>query len=391
MIRECISKSGISKLFSIKHNFKKNELFDNRALDKEIENFALQLNFKKQEKKLEQNNVLFLVTELYNHGGHSALIKNILQNIPEKFNTKLFLTKKNKSAKIANYTKIDGVNFTFLNEKKLLAQMFNKIIDFSPKTIFTFIHMNDAFAVAILALLKKHTSIKILFVNFAAHHPCLGMTFADLILETSPANAFVTQKYRGFANTYVMWLVGETKEQISNTKAKLEIPENFLCSMTGCASYKLMLGNSSPFLEVIYKLLKKHETLCHVLITNLNKELKHIIDSIFENYNIRKRLILLDFATDYKSLFKCADIFIDTFPISNDLTTIDLMSLRIPFVCMVNRENIIQSFNEYVPQNYPYIFDNIEDVEHGAEKLLLDKHEQGKVAEMNYEHFLRFF
>jgi hypothetical protein len=251
--------------------------------------------------------------------------------------------------------------------------------------------MNDAFAVAILALIKKHTNINVLFVNFAAHHPCLGMSFADLILEMSPANAFATQKYRGFANTYVMWLVGEAKEQISEAKAKLEIPENFLCSMTGSAAYKLMLGNSSPFLEIIYKLLKKHENLCHVLITNLNNELKQVIDSIFKDSNVKKRLILLNFTADYKPLFKCANIFIDTFPISNDLTMVDLMSLKIPFVCMANRENIIQSFNEYVPQNYPYVFESIEDFEHGAEKLLLDKQEQNKIAEMNYEHFLRFF
>jgi hypothetical protein len=407
LIRECLSKSCISRLYSIKHNFKRNELFDNRVLDREIENFALLLSVKKNEKEIEENNIAFLATELYNQGGHSILIKNILKNIPKNFRTKLFLTKKNKSMKIekkrideiANYAEIDGIDFSFANEKKLIMQMFGKIADFSPKTIFVFIHMNDAFGTAILALIKKHTDIKILFVNFAAHHPVLGMSFADLILELSPFSAFVTQKYRGFSNTHIMWIAGENKEdlpvfseeQIDAAKVKIGIPKNCLCSMTGCASYKLYSGKGSVFLEMICRLLEKHENLHHVLITNINDELKRIIDSIFKNSKTKNRLIVLNFLADYKIAFKCADVFIDSFPISNDLTMIDLMSLKVPFISMINEKNIMQSFSEFVPENYPYVFGNIEDFEHGAEKLLFDKREQDKIAGINYEHFLNFF
>jgi hypothetical protein len=389
----------ISELYRIKYNFANNELFDNRALDKEIERFALRLDIKKTENKTELDNVAFFATVLYDYGGHSVLIRNILRNISKNINTKLFLTRKKQSMKIAKRrtheiaacSEIDGVDFYFINEKKLVRQMFNKIMAFSPKTVFAFINMNDVFAVAVLALLKKHTDIKILFMNFAAHHPSLGMSFADLILEMSPANAFVTQKYRGFANICVTWLVGENEEHINEIKTELNIPENHLCSMTGCASYKLLNGNSSPFLEMIYRLLKRNKNLCHVLITDLNGKLKRIIDSIFEDSETRKRLIVLNFVSDYKPLFKNADIFIDTFPISNDLTMIDLMSLKIPFVFMINRENIAQSFNEFAPPEYPYAFDNVVDFERGAEKLLFDKQEQNKIAKINYEHFLRFF
>jgi hypothetical protein len=398
LIKSCISKLRISELYRIKHNFASNELFDNRAIDKEIEDFALKLDMKRNE-KTERSNVAFLATALFDQGGHSVLIRNILRNVPKNINAKLFLTRKKQSMKIAKKrtgeiaacAEIDGVDFYFMKEKKLLKQMFDKIVAFSPKTIFAFIHMNDSFAAALLALIKKHTDINVLFVNFAAHHPSLGMSFADLILEMSPVSAFVTQKCRGFANTYIIWLVGENEERISNAKANLKIPKNHLCSMTGCASYKLLQGDSSPFLEMIYRLLAKNKNLCHVLITDLNDKLKFIIDSVFEDSEIRKRLIILDFAADYKPVFRNADVFIDSFPISNDLTMVDLMSLKIPFVFMINRENITQSFNEYAPKNYPYAFDNVADFERGAEKLLFDKQEQSKIAEINYEHFLRVF
>jgi len=322
-----------------------------------------------------------------------------LQNIPKNYSTKLFLTKKSKTmriakkrmAEMANYTQIDGVNFSFLCEKMLLRQIFGKITDFSPKTIIVFMHPNDAFAAATLALLKKHTDIKILFVNFAAHHPSLGMSFADLILEMCPCNAFVTQKYRGLANTHIIWLAGESEEnlpvfseeQIKETRKKIGIPQNCVCSMTGCASYKLNFG----FLEFICRLLEKYENLCHVLITNLTDEQKQIVN----NSKAQNRLLILNFTANYKPIFKCADFFIDSFPISNDLTMVDLMSLKVPFVSMINKKNIIQSFNEFVPKNYPYVFDNLEDLEGGVHKLFSDKEERKKIAEMNYEHFLNFF
>jgi hypothetical protein len=407
LVKKIISISGLSKLYSIRYNFSQNDFFNNSLLDREIEKFASQLNIEKNEEKTEQNKVAFLATVFYEQGGHTVLMRNILQNIPKNYNTKLFLTRKNKSMKIAkkrikeiaSYTEIDGIDFSFMYEKKLLLQMFNKIISFSPKVIFVFMHMNDAFATAILVLLKKHTDIKILFVNFAAHHPSLGMSFADLILELSPYNAFVTQKYRGLANTHIIGLAGESEknlpifsdEQIKETKTKIGIPHNCLCTMTGCASYKLYSGKKSVFLELICRLLEKYENLYHVLITNLTDELKQIIDSIFQNSKTKNRLLILNFVADYKPIFKCADFFIDSFPISNDLTMIDLMSLKIPFVSMINRENIIQSFNEYMPQNYPYIFENIKDIEQGIKRLLFSKDEQEKIAKMNYEHFLNHF
>jgi len=406
LIKKVISACGMSILYNIRYNFGQNDVFDNSLLDKEIENFALKLNVKAK-KGQKSENLAFFATEFYEQGGHGVLLRNILQNVPENCNTRLFLTKKSKTmriakkrmAEMANYTQIDGVDFSFLCEKRLLRQIFDKITDFSPKAIIVFMHMNDAFAAATLALLKKHTDIKILFVNFAAHHPTLGMSFADLILELSPYNAFVTQKYRNLARTHVIWLAGESEknlpvfsdEQIKETKNKIGIPQNCVCSMTGCASYKLHSGKKSEFLELICKLLEKYENLYHVLITNSTDELKQILDSVFQNSKAKNRLLILNFTANYKPIFKCADFFIDSFPISNDLTMVDLMSLKIPFVSMINRKNIIQSFNEFVPKNYPYVFENLEDLESGVHKLFLDKDERNRIAEMNYEHFLNFF
>ncbi len=405
LLKKVISACGISILYNIKYNFRHNNIFDNSRLDKKIEHFALKLKLK-EKKELKSENLAFFATEFYEQGGHGVLLRNILQNIPKNYNTKLFLTKKSKSmriskkrmAEIANYTQIDGVDFSFLCEKRLLRKIFDKITDFSPKAIIVFMHPNDAFAAATLALLKKYTDIKILFVNFAAHHPSLGMSFADLILELCPYNAFVTQKYRNLKNTHVIWLAGESEknlqvfneEKIKETRKKIGIPENCVCTMTGCASYKLYSGEKSEFLEFICKLLEKYENLYHVLITNLTDELKQIINSLFQSSKAKNRLIILNFTANYKPIFISADFFIDSFPMSNDLTMIDLMSLKIPFVSMINKKNIIQSFNEFLPKNYPYVFENLEDLERGVHKLL-DKEERNRIAEMNYEHFLNFF
>jgi hypothetical protein len=255
--------------------------------------------------------------------------------------------------------------------------------------------MEDSFAVGLLALLKKYTQIKIIFCNIGSQYSSLGMSFANLIWEGMPATAFVTQKYRGFNNTKVLGLCHLTysnlptfnEQEIMNARLELGIPENVLCTMTGCSSYKIFEGEKSLYLEMIEKLLKKNENLWHVLITELNEKQEKIL----EKMNMPCRFVITNYKPNFNLYFKCADIFIDSIPFSSALTMVDLMSLKVPFVSFKNKENLAFTFYEYLPKNYAYLFENISDMQAGIEKLLNSKDEMKQLAERNFEHFLENF
>lgn len=393
------------KFYAIRQDFIKNcPVFDSKIWDKQTGEHALSIaGFTSSSTSTNENNIAFLATEIYEMGGHSELLKNLIQVLPKEYNSKLFLTKKTKSYQnaprkiyeIEKYTDITGVDFYIKNEKKLLNKLFGKILEFSPDTLIAFIHMDDTFAVGLLALLKKYTQTKIIYCNHCSHASSLGMSYAHLIWEGMKSTAFVTQKYRGFKNTKVLGLCYLTKDnmptfskqEITAAKKEMGIPENAMCTMTGCTSYKLFENDKSSYLEMIKKILIKNENLYHVLITKLNKQQKNILDEM----KMPDRFILTDFKPNFKLYFKCADVFVDSIPFSSALTMVDLMSLNIPFAAFKNKENLTSSFYEYFPENYDYLFDNISDMQTGIEKLLNDKNEQNRIAQANYKHFLENF
>ena len=114
---------------------------------------------------------------------------------------------------------------------------------------------------------------------------------------------------------------------------------------------------------------------------------REIFDKVFADSNVADRIKFIAPNPNYKILFKCADVFIDSFPISSALTQIDLISLRVPNVIKINRENPIWTFHEYMPKNYPFAFDNADDMIVGIEKLIRDKNLRKSVADSNYAFF----
>jgi hypothetical protein len=271
-------------------------------------------------------------------------------------------------------------------------------MEFEPKAIFVFTHNNDVFSTELLAMLKKWTKIKIFYSDICSHQFSIGMSFADLILEAMPSTVFITQKYRGFKNTSMNWICHLPLEKlpvIADSEVlemrKKILPPNALCTVSGAAAYKFFENDESPYLEMIERLLSKNENLYHILITEFTPRHKDIFDSIFRNSAAKNRIKLLNFTPNFRLLFKCADIFIDSFPVSSAFTMIDLMSLKVPFAAKKNRDNIAFSFHEYLTPGYPYMFDNAQEMEAGIEDLLFSKERREQIAEMNFEHFLNFF
>jgi ABC-type cobalt transport system substrate-binding protein len=390
------------KLYYFERRFAKEQKNDMRYLDREIERYALEINPLDFEKKTIDNRIVFLASELYDFGGHTEVIKNIIESLPVEYESKLFLIHKSRTfhyapvkiKHISQFCEIDGINAGYTSDKKNLLRMFNKITKFKPKAIFVFIHNNDVFSVALLACLKKWTKIKIFYSDTASHQFSIGMSFADLILEGMPSTAFITQKYRGFKNTFVSricYLPREKLPIITENLRKEILPSDALCTVSGAAAYKFFENDNSLYLEMIKRLLEKNENLYHILITELTPRYKRIFDSIFKNSFIKNRIKILNFTPNFKSLFKCADVFIDSFPISSAFTMIDLMSLKIPIVVKMNKNNIAFSFHEYLAPNYPYMFENIQEMEIGIENLLFNKEQREQIAQTNYEYFLNFY
>lgn len=384
---------------------KENKSFDTRKFDKEISLLCPEVN--DQKTPVNRDRIAYLATELYDAGGHTKCVREQVECLKDSYSQRIFFTKISRSYDLAPSAMVEmskdaaisGEDITFVGWKKKLLKLFYKIADFNPSVLFVFIHPDDIFGTMLLSLLKKHTDIKIIYCPHASHYPNLGVSFADITLEALPTTAFITQHYRHFDNTVFIPMMSKkvedfpsfSDEEIVAKRKEIGIGENDLCTMSGASAYKFFDCNTSEYFQTIKKLLDNHKNVKHVILSNFNKAQQKIIDDIFLGSETKSRLIILPFSNKYELFFKCADVFIDSFPVSSALTMIDLMRLKVPYVVKINRENSHWSFHEYQTIGYPYMFEKSDDLLKGVETLLTDKQESARIIETNYRHYSETF
>lgn len=394
-----------TNLLNILAEFQKNKDFDTHSFDKRISKF---ISYKyKNITPLNKNSIAYLVTLCADMGGHTKCIRDLVKSLKNKYEQTLFFTQITACLRLAprflseieKMVQIVGKDTTLFLFNKEVQTFSDKIIKLAPKALLVYIHPDDVFAVGVLAYLKKTSNIKIIFFNHASHFPNLGMSFADIILECIPTTEKITKEKRHLTNTRLIGLqslpAGETKylskSEINKIKNKLGISNNAFITMSGASSYKFFEEGDSAYFKMIKKLLEEEPRLVHIIISEFNNEQKRIIKNIFKNSELEKNLKIIPYQTDFDKYFQCADVFIDSFPISSALTQIDLMRNKVTSIVKINKERPEFSFHEYQMPNYPYMFEQVNDMKNAILELLHNKDKRKTIINANYDFWLKTY
>ena len=386
-----------------------NQSFDTRKTDTEIQNLVLN-HIKSENIKLEKTTsnkrkIAFLATELYDTGGHTECLKNVIKVLKNDFKIGVFLSKINASKKL--YSKklseiqsdadlLAGIEFKGMYFQNEAINLFKKIQQYEPSTLFVFMHMDDSLNTAVIALVKEYTDTKIFYFNHGSHYPALGFSMSDASLECMPSTQYITEQKRLFKKcirvnlpyTFEMDKKKYTQEEINQKKRDIGVLENNLCTVSGGMQYKFFDIDGSSYFELIKNLLKDKANLQHIILSNLSDDRLKTIKTIFkEDVDLLDRLIILPLSKDYNTILKCADVFIDSFPVGSALTQIDVMRLKIPSVIKINRDNIKYSFHEYLPKKYKYQTESTTDMLLFIKELLENANIRKNIVEANYEFY----
>ncbi len=393
---------------ALRRKFAKETDFNTISYDEKVEQIVSEYQ-NIQKGKQPQKRLAFLATKIYDMGGHTKWLRDMEKTLCDDYEQTLFLTTKKTSIKAAPQTieylqKFSDIKF--FNQfscscEHNIREIYDSIVDYAPQALFVFIHPDDFIATAVIALIRQHTNIKVFFVNHATHRPALAMSLCDLVLEETPSSAYVTQKLRGLQKTHIIGLISKceadnpqyTKQQIENMRATIGIPKGAICTMSGAASYKFFdkKGTASRYFEMIHQMLKEHENVYHVVITAFQKHEKALVDKMFADSPVKNRLILLPYQEDYELAFKCADLFIDSFPMGSAVAMIDLMRLKVPYVVKINTENSALSFHEYQSPDFPYMYETVADFYAGIKELLANPQKRMQMTGANYQYYLTHY
>lgn len=383
-----------------------NKDFDTIQLDKSI---AALVDVKETAKgDVDNDNIAYLATTLYEMGGHSKCLRDLAHSLKSEYKQCLFLTNYTETMKSAprlmadlqQYMEVKGSDLGYVHFAEEIRKFAQEIIDYAPKALLVYIHPKDVCGAAVLSVLKAISNIKIIYFNHASHFPNVGMSFANIILEGMPATVKVTHEKRHLYNTEIIGLQSLAKDDTrylseaekSDLKKSIGIAEGTLLTMSGGTSYKFFDKDGSSYFQMIKRLLSAEKNLYHVVMSELKDNQKAIVENIFkDNEDCYNRLVWLSFQTDFDKYFQCADVFIDSFPISSALTQIDLMRNKVASVVKINKEIPEYSFHEYQMPDYPYMFESVSDMENGILELLHDEHKRADIIEKNYNYWLQTY
>ena len=401
------------KINGIFRDFKQAKEINANDFDNRVDEVADELykKYSKQFSKSEANNtkIAFVASEIYEIGGHTKCLINFIKSFYQDYSMILFLTKlkntvettyKANIPQLKELLNIDGIDVELKNKncEELVINLYNKIVSQCSGIIFSYIHPDDIVASIVFSILKKHSKVKIIFFNHVDHLPVVGIKFCDLIIDARPSGQDVNIKIRNYKNSHIIPLQSKKQEEtmyyseveIHNCRKNLGINDGDFFTLTGCANYKIFDQNGSSYLKMIKKLLIEESKLKHIIMTKLSPDQQDIFDQEFlDREDLLERVKVIDMVSDFDIFFQSCDLFIDSFPQGSALTHIDMMRNKKPTVIKIDRQDPFKSFEFYLPKNYEYAYEDIEDMKEGILKLLYSDDLRKKVSKELYEHYLQ--
>ncbi len=387
-------------------NFKDSNQMNALAFDEALAQEAKKIPVVYSTTPTPYNRILFLASEFYESGGHSKCVLNLSKLLYKDYDSHVFLTRLKQTeenapyfiAQLKQWTSVEGANLSFLDYPKQIKTAFYRIVEIAPKVVFVFAHMDDVFSTMLLALIKQHTSIKIIYFNHGSHYPALGFAFADLVLEGMPTTHYVTKHFRGIDKCHVVGLPDQAKEDIlyitneekASLRQSLGLEPHHLVLMSAGTGYKFFEGQTSPYFKMLNEMLNQDERIHWVIFSEFNPTEHAVIKQHVDAQN-RNRLKIYPFTTEYHSYFQACDVYVDSFPVSGALMQVELMGLKVTTVVKINRDNALTSFHEYFEASYPYLCEEVDALKAGILDLLYHPEKRLSAVEQNFQHYLKHY
>jgi len=350
-----------------------------------------ELNLPEETNNRQKNEcVVFIATELFMTGAHSAILEDIIKARPGKqyiiFLTNLYdsgISQDSRKRFEAITAKVHcAPNGSALIKLKWLQ---SKLIEFNPGQIFLFNHHQDAVAIAAVQPALKS---QVIFHHHADHHLCLGvfLTFTNHIDPTNlgyyncrnqlglEENIYfpMTVNDLGVRPFHIPFLKdGKLRTCSSGSESKFESPYSF--------SYFVELPNLLNVTNGV-----------HIHIGKLSSNNLEIIYRGMKKRNIdEKRLVYIPWV---KSLWLALieqriDLYISSYPLGGGRASIEVMGSGTPMVVHKSQLSRFYGGGDLV---YPQVFfwEKPRDLFEYLSKLLPDfLKKQGGVARKHYEGY----
>lgn len=305
-------------------------------------------------KKIKSNSVLHVATEVYATGGHSRILERWIDWSGDTENHSVVLTKnsqkeiplKLKQALLQKKGHLITLEKGLSDIQKGLE--LRKIASEYEKVILH-VHMDDV--IPLIAFGTNDFQRPVFFFNHADHRFWLGNAISDCILNFRQFGLDITKEYRGAKNNFILPLPMDTKGykkiyHSNELRKRLSLPQDkkIIFTAGSAGKYKPLLDFN--FLTFINNILNKRNDVVFVALGPTYKKNQNwkCID--------KNRLILpgLKPNLEFMEYLSCADLVIDSFPMSGGTALLDAVSMKKPILslhCPTGQSDFIVQSSAY--------------------------------------------
>ncbi|MDJ0625422.1 MAG: glycosyltransferase [Candidatus Caenarcaniphilales bacterium] len=352
------------------------------------------------------------VSNILDMGGHTECIIRFCKSLSSYFDIHVFL-----SESFADSSKLAPEKIQILQEfatihkfafcSKRIEKMFLKseqivsaIKNLNPSLLMLYVHPEDLIWSLITRILKKENlPISTIFFNHADHIFSLSFD-QDYILEYREEGFLISNKFRKKKKTALIPLQGQPNQnnqtvfpKIKEIKNKLFIQDGEILFMSGFSSYKVFVDYQLEFLHFVISLLNTTNSTKYLLISNFSNKEKEVFRKLLLQFDssLESRVIFLSPQTDFESYIQACDIYIDTFPLGNGLTLIDVIKNGKPVISTKNGKVSYFSSYKNLPTDYQFVANNLVEARQFALELLSNQLLRVKIGEELKKYYLQTF
>ncbi|HMS83260.1 MAG TPA: glycoside hydrolase family 99-like domain-containing protein [Nitrospira sp.] len=370
-------------------------VFGSKCLDNLCERIGLEVWRSEQkvqegEGRVDRNLDVFVATELYREGGHTAVIEQIIGAQPER-NHKILLTDIFRRADYQSICErfaglrvsIECAPKTTLLDK--LKWLRGRLVSLGPSRTFLFNHHQDAVAIAVT---QPKLNSEVIFYHHADHQLCLGV-FLTSVVHVDPHNlGFFNCRNKLGIDHNIYWPLA-FKDSGPRPSSLLFLSEGMLrtCSSGNSGKFERHYRYSYP--EEVPNLLKVTGGV-HIHVGALSSRAMQVIHDGLEKRGIAKeRFVLIPWVQSlwHTIIEQRVDLYISSFPLGGGLAGVEVMGSATP---MVVHESYLSRFHGGSDLVYPEAFKwkTVSELYEFLQRLTPDKlAQQALLARRHYEQY----
>lgn len=288
--------------------------------------------------KHQKDNILHVMTECYQSGGHTRVVERWIAGAPSKQKHSLILTNsKNKiiPSYLSDVIKEHHGEIKFLSNKEHDIAKALQLRQYALQFEFVILHIHMDDYLPIIAFGSSEFDRPIILYNHADHLFWLGISIADIVADLK-TRGVSSLNMRGVRRNYVLGIPCDAKDETANlnqeeSRNKLGIPLNKKVLLLMGSFFKFIPYGDLDFFKFSYDLLRKRED---VVILCVGPSYKYFPEKEEMLYEFQDRFFVYD-AVPYKDLLQfiiASDLVIDSFPCGGGTAAIDAITYSKPFL-----------------------------------------------------------